>query len=229
VQPPSNQPPTPQQPNATPPVLPPSQPQGFAQPGYPPPPGYSPQGYPPPPNQPPGRRIPWWAFVLGGCGCLALFVPIVAAILFPVFAQARESARQTSCMSNQKQIALGILMYSQDYDETFPLKNPWMTLLEPYTKNDGPFHCPTVSQNDPSIYGYAYDSRLSGFLQKDMQTPREVWMTFDSTTLSKNASDAGTSLPWNGRHRGRNVASFADGHVAGMSPGADLLRQDGRK
>src|SRR4051794_14436606 len=69
---------------------------------YVPPPPASPtppsgaQGYPPPPGQygypspPPGRRFPWWAFVLGGCGCIALAVPIVAAILFPVFAQARE-------------------------------------------------------------------------------------------------------------------------------------------
>src|SRR5437588_1862468 len=48
-------------------------------------------------------------------------IAILAAILFPVFAQAREKARATSCLSNQKQIALAFSMYSQDYDETFPL------------------------------------------------------------------------------------------------------------
>ncbi|MGQ9487030.1 MAG: prepilin-type N-terminal cleavage/methylation domain-containing protein [Armatimonadota bacterium] len=48
-------------------------------------------------------------------------IAILAAILFPVFAQARESARQTSCTSNQKQLALSVLMYAQDYDETFPM------------------------------------------------------------------------------------------------------------
>ena len=47
-------------------------------------------------------------------------IAILAAILFPVFARAREKARQASCTSNQKQIALGILMYAQDYDEAFP-------------------------------------------------------------------------------------------------------------
>src|SRR2546427_11874569 len=46
---------------------------------------------------------------------------ILAAILFPVFAQAREKARAISCVSNEKQISLGVLMYVQDYDETFPL------------------------------------------------------------------------------------------------------------
>ena len=48
-------------------------------------------------------------------------IAILAAILFPVFAQAREKARQTACLSNQKQIGIGIMMYAQDYDETYPL------------------------------------------------------------------------------------------------------------
>lgn len=47
-------------------------------------------------------------------------IAILAAILFPVFAQAREKARQTSCLSNQKQIGTALIMYVQDYDETFP-------------------------------------------------------------------------------------------------------------
>src|SRR5712675_538712 len=48
-------------------------------------------------------------------------IAILAAILFPVFAQAREKARAISCLSNSKQVSLGVLMYVQDYDETFPL------------------------------------------------------------------------------------------------------------
>ena len=47
-------------------------------------------------------------------------IAILAAILFPVFAQAREKARGASCLSNIKQLTLGMMMYSQDYDETFP-------------------------------------------------------------------------------------------------------------
>src|SRR5689334_5202516 len=47
-------------------------------------------------------------------------IAILAAILFPVFARARENARRASCQSNLKQIGLGIMMYTQDYDETFP-------------------------------------------------------------------------------------------------------------
>src|SRR5689334_4870314 len=51
-------------------------------------------------------------------------IAILAAILFPVFAQAREKARQTSCLSNEKQLGTAFLMYVQDYDETFPLRSP---------------------------------------------------------------------------------------------------------
>ena len=78
-------------------------------------------------------------------------IAILAAILFPVFAQAREKARQTSCLSNQKQLVLAALQYSQDYDETMPLSvrgaggnwsylsfvpapNDWSTLFGPITK-----------------------------------------------------------------------------------------------
>ncbi len=47
-------------------------------------------------------------------------IAILAAILFPVFAKAREKARQTACLSNVKQLAVGMLMYAQDFDEFLP-------------------------------------------------------------------------------------------------------------
>jgi prepilin-type N-terminal cleavage/methylation domain-containing protein/prepilin-type processing-associated H-X9-DG protein len=71
-------------------------------------------------------------------------IAILTAILFPVFAQARAKARQTSCLSNQKQIGHGVLMYAQDYEETLPIAatNPdpsgpvvmWYDIIEPYVK-----------------------------------------------------------------------------------------------
>jgi prepilin-type N-terminal cleavage/methylation domain-containing protein/prepilin-type processing-associated H-X9-DG protein len=85
-------------------------------------------------------------------------IAILAAILFPVFAQARESARKTSCLSNTKQIAAAVMMYLQDYDEYFALNlylmNPStgqvFTFYDahlPYTKNVGIITCPSKPQS----------------------------------------------------------------------------------
>ena len=79
-------------------------------------------------------------------------IAILAAILFPVFAKAREKARQTSCLSNLKQLMLGTLSYAQDYDETLneltrgggPFGSvPWTAQIQPYVKNTQIFICPT--------------------------------------------------------------------------------------
>src|SRR5579862_7792696 len=60
------------------------------------------------------------AFTLIELLVVIAIIAILAAILFPVFAQARASARQVSCISNVKQFSLGVLMYAQDYDESIP-------------------------------------------------------------------------------------------------------------
>ncbi|MBD3292214.1 MAG: prepilin-type N-terminal cleavage/methylation domain-containing protein, partial [Armatimonadia bacterium] len=80
-------------------------------------------------------------------------IAILAAILFPVFARAREKARQTSCLSNSKQIGTALMMYVQDYDETLPgyynpdlpgEANQWYEVIEPYVKNEQIFICPSA-------------------------------------------------------------------------------------
>jgi prepilin-type N-terminal cleavage/methylation domain-containing protein/prepilin-type processing-associated H-X9-DG protein len=95
-----------------------------------------------------GRR----AFTLIELLVVIAIIAILAAILFPVFAQARESARQASCLSNTKQFALATLSYIQDYDETFPMSvyvqppNKAFSVYDavmPYMKNVDILTCPS--------------------------------------------------------------------------------------
>jgi len=78
-------------------------------------------------------------------------IAILAAILFPVFAKAREKARQTTCLSNEKQLGLGFLQYNQDYDEYFPtgfhqpgnyIGSGWAAQIYPYIKSPAVYQCP---------------------------------------------------------------------------------------
>jgi len=101
-------------------------------------------------------------------------IAILAAILFPVFARAREKARQSSCLNNVKQISLAFQMYTQDYDETLPgythyqwpgmtVSGPytgltmsymyWMDVLYPYVLNKQVFVCPSVAADATTTWG----------------------------------------------------------------------------
>jgi prepilin-type N-terminal cleavage/methylation domain-containing protein/prepilin-type processing-associated H-X9-DG protein len=99
-------------------------------------------------------------------------IAILAAILFPVFARARENARRSSCMSNLKQLSLGIMQYTQDYDEKLPgfWKNDggtvtWATLVQPYAKSTQLYVCPdgvSYPLTSPQYISYGYSTILGG-------------------------------------------------------------------
>jgi prepilin-type N-terminal cleavage/methylation domain-containing protein/prepilin-type processing-associated H-X9-DG protein len=98
-------------------------------------------------------------------------IALLAAILFPVFARARENARRASCQSNVKQMALGALQYTQDYDERLPpaynedTQKVWGELIQPYLKSTQLFQCPSDASShsiaegftSPMIYSYGWN------------------------------------------------------------------------
>ena len=95
------------------------------------------------------------AFTLIELLVVIAIIAILASILFPVFAQAREKARQISCLSNLRNLGTAMLMYTQDYDERVPpaaYATPtsflaWYDLIDPYVRNKNIWHCPSNSSS----------------------------------------------------------------------------------
>src|SRR5215212_499304 len=116
-------------------------------------------------------------------------IAILAAILFPVFAQAREKARSSTCLSNQKQIALALSMYGQDYDETFPfaialdpntsLDIEWEDLVQPYIKGGnvgGIMSCPSATSRG---HAYSLNWTVAGRSMATVPAPAGLVITGD--------------------------------------------------
>jgi prepilin-type N-terminal cleavage/methylation domain-containing protein/prepilin-type processing-associated H-X9-DG protein len=142
------------------------------------------------------------AFTLVELLVVIAIISLLAAILFPVFVRVREKARQTSCQSNEKQMGLAILQYTQDFDEMCPFtyitntgKN-WKDLLEPYTKSTQIYICPSnplrklnVSYSPNACNGYSYStspSTLNGVMGY-----QDAWGTMLPARLSQITDAAG--------------------------------------
>jgi prepilin-type N-terminal cleavage/methylation domain-containing protein/prepilin-type processing-associated H-X9-DG protein len=102
------------------------------------------------------QRIAPKGFTLIELLVVIAIIAILAAILFPVFSQARDKARQSQCLSNMKQIGVGVMMYTQDHDEFLPYGYAytwpgqqqlywWQDLCRPYVKNEDIYSCPSAS------------------------------------------------------------------------------------
>ena len=98
------------------------------------------------------------AFTLIELLVVIAIIAILAAILFPVFARARENARRSSCQSNLKQIGLGFEQYKNDYDGFYmgsqTGSTTWSNRIEPYTKSSQIFSCPSSSENQAKAQEY---------------------------------------------------------------------------
>lgn len=139
-----------------------------------------------------------FAFTLIELLVVIAIIAILAAILFPVFAQAREKARAISCLSNMKQIGLSVVMYTQDYDETYAAgfngyggASGWAGQIYPYVKSTAVFHCPDDS-TPPGINGhpssYALNSNVINHAQLKYDGCPGFVPTYSLAVLSAPAS-----------------------------------------
>ena len=171
-------------------------------------------------------------------------IAILAAILFPVFARAREKARQASCSSNLKQIALALLMYAQDYDERmspecqqpnpgWPLRPQdqycWRCNMAPYIKNNQIFGCPSDNRGGAwNDSGYAYNCRnFSNQKLAAIDAPADRMMLIDFTgpEHAKPFGADGTVICGNGCCGNIRDAAYTPG--ARHNQGANLAYGDG--
>ena len=175
-------------------------------------------------------------------------IAILAAILFPVFARAREKARQTSCLANAKQIMLGAIMYAGDFDERMMAHRTndgsgtyvyWPQVLQPYLKNAQILVCP--SDDSPqalNLYpggsgtiatSYGYNGgQLNNYSMGSVEMPAETLALLDGVAYYAAYNDA-NYRPEARHNEGCNVA-FVDGHAKWYSLDklytADLAAKD---
>lgn len=133
-------------------------------------------------NRLPGRRQ-MRGFTLIELLVVIAIIAILAAILFPVFAQAREKARAISCLSNQKQIGTGWMMYVQDYDETIPegwsaASGGFHNLVQPYMKSYKIVECPSALARN---WSYTYNDVLNYKSLAAIDRVSDTIVEFDST------------------------------------------------
>jgi len=139
-------------------------------------------------------------------------IAILAAILFPVFAKAREKARGTSCLNNEKQIVTSLLIYSQDHDELLPTAD---TMWGSLGLDKGVLICPTLGTKITN--GYCYNSLIAGKALGELDKPETQIAVFDGLTSSGKTANVGyDTANFDFRHGGSSInLAFLDGHVVG--------------
>jgi prepilin-type processing-associated H-X9-DG protein len=148
---------------------------------------------------------------------IGVILVILVAVFFPV-STGSGPIRKMVALSNIKQIGLGLIMYSDDFDDQLSVANKWMDLTLHYAKKEALYHALEVPSATPSTYGTAFRSELSGRDTTKIAAPEHRAMAFDSTLMEWNAASGLWSLPNPPRHSGRsNVVVFADGHAKAVT------------
>ena len=154
------------------------------------------------------RQFTGAGFAVAGIALSVLMPLMLAALLAPVFMQARERARQVSCESNLKEISVATLMYTQDYDEHLPPAAHWTNVIFPYVQNRVLFKC--SDDNSGSRSSYAFNSAVGGLPLKAVGDPANTVGVFEAHS---NWDVAGSADLLAFRHEGGANVGFVDGHV----------------
>lgn len=187
----------------------------------PPQPGYETvhQYEPGPPNQPPPKKgmSPWIIVLLAIGGMCVLGIPIMAALLFPVFSQAKVAARKTATMSSMKQASLGIFLYQADHDDLFPPAENWQKSTLPYIKNELMFVTSAAASPADSPYYFAFAAPLSQMSTTTIESPSVTILLFESSSKSPSPFGGSELLPPEPYHGSQTIVSHADGSAKSLT------------
>jgi len=163
-------------------------------------------------------------------------IAILAAILFPVFARARENARRASCQSNEKQLGLAVLQYVQDYDERYVpqyttlASADWDDLLQPYLKSTQILNCPSDPKTIACSYNYndaigGLSNTVAPINAAAIASASTLWMfgEYESPSYCSQSrygaakppcnTCAAAEIPYYNAHFDGTNITYADGHV----------------
>ena len=159
-------------------------------------------------------RTRFWSGTFGEWLAVFVVVAILVALFFPVRVGGGPSIR-SACLSNVRQLSLGMLAYSGDWDGHAPIRDSWMDSIERYTRTERIDRCPAVKGVD--VYGYAFNAGVAK-LDLNASSASTTPLVYDSVNLGRNASDLVTSLPDPGRHQGKDCVAYTDGHARAIVP-----------
>jgi len=135
-------------------------------------------------------------------------IAILAAILFPVFAKAREKARETTCTSNQRQLAMALIMSAQEHDEKLPALTEWVQRASEGGAAGKLWDCPVSTlKGTAGTPDYTLNKSVAGLALAEVRDPCTTVLTADS---ANNTYDY--------RHRQLAIGSYVDGHVDFFAP-----------
>jgi len=162
----------------------------------------------------------------GGCVVVALwgFALLLGGLMGPL----RILGQSKGCQSNLHSLTRGFQMYADDYEDHYPISISWIDSTGPYVSDTSRFHCPSVSFENGSPFGYAANSEKSAAERGKIAELSKVPLIFDSSVLSKNANDSFQSLPKPGRHTSRPARGEAilPGNNIGYGDGSVRMRFD---
>jgi len=153
-----------------------------------------------------------------------VLLPVLAGMLLPALATAKQKASNVQCVNNVKQLCLGLMIYADENNGALPLADKWCDAIVSYVGNEGVFKCPEGANTERAHYGF--NRKLSGVSLKQIESPATTVMIFEMSG-GWNSSGGPDEILATPRHKSV-VIGFADGHCETVPVGGRLktLRWD---